>query len=207
MKFLPFAKITILFQSIWHLVWVITLGKSPAQPNLVWIRWAVETTRGATYGYYDFCLFFNRATVHTREPIFAHNSSKEAVWCEEDPFEDENCVILKFWGVYPKNTLIISRNGQLPVINKMSNNSETVRDTRNMSMNQDYETGVALSDAVNKTCAKRSVADKWQWRHFRYAIKPFFLETVYPRWIVTIERYQEVMVAQNPSWKTAWSAP
>jgi len=31
---------------------------------------------------------------------------------------------------------------------KMSNNSEMVRDTRNMSMNNDYETGIALSDSV-----------------------------------------------------------
>jgi len=42
----------------------------------------------------------------------------------------------------------------------MSNNSETVRDTRNMSINQDYKTGVALSDSVNKTCVKRSLAEK-----------------------------------------------
>jgi len=37
---------------------------------------------------YIFCfvfIFFNRATAHTREPIFAHNSSKDAVWCREDP--------------------------------------------------------------------------------------------------------------------------
>jgi len=34
----------------------------------------------------------------------------------------------------------------------MSNNFETVTDTWNMSMNHDYETGVALSDSVNKTC-------------------------------------------------------
>jgi len=45
--------------------------------------------------------FFNKATAHTREPSFAHNSSKDAVWCKEDPFEDEKCVILKFEGVLP----------------------------------------------------------------------------------------------------------
>jgi len=57
----------------------------------------------------------------------------------------------------------------------MSNNSETVRDTRNMSMNHDYETGVALSDSVNKTCMKRPLAEKSRWRHFRLAIKPRYL--------------------------------
>jgi len=34
----------------------------------------------------------------------------------------------------------------------MLNNFEMVVETRNMSMNHDYETGVALSDSVNKTC-------------------------------------------------------
>jgi len=38
----------------------------------------------------------------------------------------------------------------------MSNNFETVRDRRNMSMNHDYKTGISLSDSVNKTCVKRS---------------------------------------------------
>jgi len=60
---------------------------------------------GATYGSCDFFvfvfLFFNRATAHTSEPIIAYNSSKDAVWCKEDPFGDEKCVILKFGGVLP----------------------------------------------------------------------------------------------------------
>jgi len=42
--------------------------------------------------------------------------------------------------------------------NKMSNNFETVRDTQKMSMSHDYETGVAFSDSVNKTCVKRPLA-------------------------------------------------
>jgi len=57
----------------------------------------------------------------------------------------------------------------------MSNNSETVRDTRNMSMNHDYETGVAFSDSVNKTCVKRPLAEKSLWSHFRLAMKPRYL--------------------------------
>jgi len=75
----------------------------------------------------------------------------------------------------PKNTPKIGRNKQLPAKNKMSNNSETVRDTQNMSMNHDYETGVALSDYVNKTCVKRPLAEKSRWRHFWLAIKPRYL--------------------------------
>jgi len=57
----------------------------------------------------------------------------------------------------------------------MSNNFETVRDTLNMSMNHDYETGVALLDSVSNTCVKRSLADKSQWRHIRFEIKPRYL--------------------------------
>jgi len=57
----------------------------------------------------------------------------------------------------------------------MSNNSETVRDTRNVSMNHDYETGVALSDSVNKTYVKRPLPEKSRWRHIRLAIKPHYL--------------------------------
>jgi len=57
----------------------------------------------------------------------------------------------------------------------MLNNFETVTDMRNMSMNHDYETGVALSDTVNKTCVKRPLAEKSQWRHFWLAIKPRYL--------------------------------
>jgi len=48
------------------------------------------------------CIFFNRATAHTREPKIAHYSSKDAVWCKEDHFVDEKCVILKLRGVLPK---------------------------------------------------------------------------------------------------------
>jgi len=46
-------------------------------------------------------IFFNRATAHTREPIFMHNSSKDAIWCKEYPFWDEKCVSFKFDGVLP----------------------------------------------------------------------------------------------------------
>jgi len=157
MKLQPFVKGTILYQSIWHLAWVITLGRLPALTKLVQVRWAVKTPRGVNiYGYCDFFFrFFNKATAHTREPILAYNSSKDAVWCKEDSFEHEKCVILKFGVFHPKSTPKIGRNRQLPAKNKMSNNSETVRDTLNMSMNHDYETGIALSNSVNKTCVKR----------------------------------------------------
>jgi len=76
---------------------------------------------------------------------------------------------------YHKNTPTIGRNRQLPAKNKMSNNSEMVRDPRNMLMNHDYETGVSLSDFANKTCVKRQLAEKSRWRHFRLAIKPRYL--------------------------------
>jgi len=43
-------------------------------------------------------------------------------------------------------------------------------------MNHNYETGVVLSDSVNKTCVKRPLAEKSRWRHFPLAIKPRYLE-------------------------------
>jgi len=62
--------------------------------------------RDATWGQHIFSfffvfIFFNRAAAHTRESIFAQNSSKDAVWCKEDPFWYGKCVILKFGGVLP----------------------------------------------------------------------------------------------------------
>jgi len=43
--------------------------------------------------------FFNTAIAQTREPIFAHNSSKDAVWCKEDPVWNEKYEGQKFGGV------------------------------------------------------------------------------------------------------------
>jgi len=151
------------------------LGKSPALPKLVRVRWAVETPRGGNiYGPCDFFIYFYSSIELQPIPvtIFAHNSSKDAVWCKEDPFGDKKCVVLKFGGLLPfKIPIKWSRMGNY----QSKFNSETVRDTRNMSMNHDYETGVTLSESVNKTCVKCTLADKSWWRHFRLAIKPRFL--------------------------------
>jgi len=117
--------------------------------------------------------FFNRATAHTHEPIFAHNSSKDAVWCKKDPFRDEKCVFVKFGGVLPQNTPKMVRNGQL--LAKLWNNLENVRDNGNMSISHEYETRVALLDSVNKTCVKCFLVEKSRWRHFRLEIKPRYL--------------------------------
>jgi len=57
----------------------------------------------------------------------------------------------------------------------MLNNSEMVWDTQIMSMHHDYETGVALSDSINKTCVKCPLAEKLRWRHIRLTIKPCYL--------------------------------
>jgi len=61
---------------------------------------------GATYtgtvtSFFFVFIIFNRAKVHTRETIFAHNSSKDAVSCKEDSFGDAKCANLKFGGVLP----------------------------------------------------------------------------------------------------------
>jgi len=65
----------------------------------------------------------------------------------------------EIWACFTPNTRKMGRNWQIPSAKtKCQNNFETVRDTRNMSMNHDYETGVALSDSVNKNCMKRPLA-------------------------------------------------
>jgi len=65
--------------------------------------WGQHNTGTVTFLVFSFFvfIFFNRATAHTREAIFAHNNSKDAVWCKEDPFWEDKCVILKFRGVLP----------------------------------------------------------------------------------------------------------
>jgi len=86
--------------------------------------------------------------------------------------------IVLLWNLvvfYPKNTPTNWSQRAIARQNKMSNNSEAVRDTRNVSMNHDYETGVASSDSVNKTYMKRPVAEKSRWRHIRLAIKLRYL--------------------------------
>jgi len=60
---------------------------------------------GATYTGPVTFFYFNRTTAHTRESIFGHNCSKDAVWCKDDPFLDENCIVVKFGGVLPKTPL------------------------------------------------------------------------------------------------------
>jgi len=54
-----------------------------------------ETSRGGNM--YGLCDFFDVVLQqsYTRGPIFAHNSSKDAVWCKEHPFGYEKCVVFK----------------------------------------------------------------------------------------------------------------
>jgi len=61
----------------------------------------------------------------------------------------------EIWGCFTLKTTHNRSKWAITSQNKMLNNSETVRDTRKMSINHDYKTGVALSDSVNKTCVKR----------------------------------------------------
>jgi len=87
------------------------------------VRWAVETPRGGNifwrvlwlFLFFLFVfIFFKRATAHTREPIVAHNSSKDADWCKEHRF---GMISVLFWNLRvfcPNNTPKIGRKGELP---------------------------------------------------------------------------------------------
>jgi len=56
----------------------------------------------ATYGSCDVVFFLNIATAYTHKPICPHNSSKDVVWCKEDPFRDKKNVFVKFEGAIPQ---------------------------------------------------------------------------------------------------------
>jgi len=94
----------------WFHIWRGWLRYGGNQPCHIWFGSDERLRRhmGATYTgpvtvlFFFVFLFFDRATDHTHEPIFVHNSSKDAVWCKEDLFGDEKCVFLKFGGVLPK---------------------------------------------------------------------------------------------------------
>jgi len=89
----PKAQFYIKKFQIWH-GWLRYGGHQP------WQSWFESDERsmchvGSTYtGAVTFCffvfIFFNRATAHTSELIFAHNGSKDAVWSKEDPFGMRN---------------------------------------------------------------------------------------------------------------------
>jgi len=86
MKIQPFAKGTILYQLILcgeddyvrEVTSPVKVGSDPMSGR--------DVTRGSTYTGPVTFLFFNRATAHTGEPIFVHNSSNNAVWCKKYPF-------------------------------------------------------------------------------------------------------------------------
>jgi len=88
--------------------------------NLVWIRWAVETSRGVTctVPVTSFFILQQSYISHTHEPIFEHNSSKDAVWCKKDPLRDENVYLRNLGVFYPINTPKMDRKGQLPARTK-----------------------------------------------------------------------------------------
>jgi len=73
--------------------------------RVLWLFWVL---------FFWFFLLFNRATTHTREPMFAHNAQKTRSGVSKIHLGMRNVsLILKFGGVYPNNTLKIGRNGQL----------------------------------------------------------------------------------------------
>jgi len=87
----------------------------------------------------------------------------------------------------------------------MSNNSETVRDTRNVSMNHDYETEVALSDSVIKsrpsgeiTMTSYPVGNKtWLSRKPCIPDETLLRNAIRKSW----------SLIQNPSWKNRLKRP
>jgi len=146
-------------------------------------RWAVEKARGGNiYGYYDFCFYILQQSYspYPRTNFCAHKLKRRSHGVRKTLFRMINVL---FWnlGCFTLKTPQNWSQRAITSQNKMSNNSETVRDTRNVSMNHDYETGVAFSDLFNKTCVKRPLAEKLRWLHIRFAIKPRYLRNHAPQ--------------------------
>jgi len=162
---------------------VIKLGRSPALQTFVWIRWAVDTPRGGNIcGHYDFLfvfIFFNRATANTREPFFAHNSSTDAVWCKEDPFGVDKCVILKIWGVLTKNTPKIGRKGQLPAkIKCLITPKRYKRNAKYVKKPLLWNWGRSSRFRQQNLCEmprSGEITMTSRWRHVQFKIKPYHL--------------------------------
>jgi len=195
------SKVTIWYQLISHLAWVITLGRSPALSNLVRTRRAADTPNGATwclYGSCDlfvlyFCIYIlEKSHTHTCEQIFAH---KRRGLVKGKPFWGWEMCSWEILGCFALNT---PQNGSQWAIysqNKMSNNFQTLRDTRSISLIMSLFQIPSAKPASN-------LAEKSRWRHIRLAIKPRYLGNhafQIKSYKGSLIHYQEVMFALSES--------
>jgi len=178
-------------------------------PNVVRTQWAVETPRGGNIFRYcdflDFFLFFVFFILQqTRKLIFEHNSSKDAVWYKEDPFWDENCVVLNFGGCFTQQYPKMGRKGQLAAKIKLRNGkryAKYINEPRLWNWGRSFkfrqqklcetppggEITLTSFPVCNKTSLSRKpcIPDKkLLWNAIRKSWSLF----------------------QNPSWKIAWNA-
>ena len=147
---------------------MITSLRSKTLPNLVTIISAVAPPHGGeisgsrAFHYYFFCFFSFLATrtAHTREPIFTHISSKDAVWRKERPSKQVFFEILTLGVIVPENLTNFAGSREIPAKKKRSNNSWAVEDKQNMSMEHGYKLGVTLSESVNRNFVRRPLVEK-----------------------------------------------
>ena len=120
-----------------------------------------------------FFLFLDTCTACTREPIFTHNSSKDADWLKEVPSKQVFLDIFTFWGYFPQNSQNFAANRETPAQTKNSNNSYAVEDRHKVSI--EHKLGVSLSESVIENYARHPLAEISLWRHFRFARKRHYL--------------------------------
>jgi len=134
-----------------------------------------DATWGNIYGFCDFNLIFNfflffSYTAHTRESTFAHNCSKDAVLCEENPFGYEQCLVVKFGVFYSKITSKMGRNRQLPAKIKYRKTSKLYKRYAKY-VNKPWLWNWGRSFGFRQ----QNLAEKSRWRHIWLAIKPRYL--------------------------------
>jgi len=118
MKLQPFAKVTILYQLISNLAWVITLGRLTACQ--IWFGSDERSRRhvGATYTGPVTFLFFVLYSSTELQPIpvnqFSHTITQKTRSGVRKALFRMRCVVVKFGGFYPPKKLKMGRKGQLP---------------------------------------------------------------------------------------------
>jgi len=101
-----FAKVTILYQLISNLAWMITLGRSPALIKSVESKERSRRHVGATYTAPVTFFILQQSYSPNPRTNFRANSSDDAVWCKVDHFEGWEMCSCEIWGCF---TLKISR--------------------------------------------------------------------------------------------------
>jgi len=149
--------VTILYQSISHLAWVITLRRSPALPNLVRIRWAVEKkVTGPVY--VAPYMLNNFETVRSTQNMSINHDYESSM-----NYDYESGVALSDTAC---NKTSLSRKPYIRVKQLLWN---AIRKSWSLFQNPSWK------------CVKRPLAQKTRWRHIWRHVRPWHDVKLHPR--------------------------